>query len=105
MDPETHNPKPRRTWCDGVLIAAFLVLLWAPMVDMLLHLDRSPASGENRLPARRPRLRELQSGPLQKFLANSEAYFNDHFGFRNKLIHYFQRGKFVLYHDHDVHVL
>jgi hypothetical protein len=70
---------------------------------MFFHLDGSRAPGENRLPAPRPQLRELRAGHWRQFLAGSEAYFNDHFGFRNKLIRWFQNWKIGIYHDRSVY--
>ena len=103
MNPATDGHLSRRAWADWLVIAVFLVLLWAPTVDKIFHLDGSRAPGENRLPARRPELRELRPGQVQKFLADGEAYFNDHFGFRNKLIRWFQNWRISLYHDRTVY--
>jgi hypothetical protein len=93
---------PRRTWSDWIVIAIFLLLLWAPMADKFFHFDRARTAGENRLPAPRPQLRELRAGQVPKFLAASEAYFNDHFGFRSQLIGWFQSWKLAVYHDRGV---
>ena len=103
MHPATNSIRPRGSWADWILIAVFLLLLWAPMADKIFHLDHSRVPGENRLPARRPQLRELRSGQVQQFLAAGEAYFNDHFGFRKKLIRWFQNWKLGFYHDRSVY--
>ena len=103
MKPATDSARLPRSWADWILIAVFLLLLWAPTVDFFLNLDHSRAPGENRLPARQPQLSELRSGEMKKFLAASEAYFNDHFGFRKKLIRWFQNWKIGLYHDRSVY--
>jgi hypothetical protein len=103
MNPASEIPSSGRVWADRILVVVFLSLLWAPTADKLFHLDGSRAPGENRLPARQPEVRELASSHLQKCLADSEAYFNDHFGFRNKLIRWFQNWKLGLYHDRSVY--
>ena len=103
MKPATVNAGQRRAWATGLLIAVFLLLLWAPTADKIFHLDSSRAVAENRLPAQPPDLGELRAGNVQKFLAAGEAYFNDHFGFRKKLIRWFQNWKLGLYHDRTVY--
>jgi hypothetical protein len=87
---------------DWLLIAAFLVLLWAPTLDKLLRLDHAPEPKENRVLARRPPISELRFGRLQGFLAASEAYFNDHFGFRNRLIAWDQIWRVGVYQPGDL---
>jgi alginate O-acetyltransferase complex protein AlgJ len=103
MKPATVINGPRRAWATYLLIATFLLLLWAPTADKLFHLDGSRAAGENRLPASPPDVGELRAGNVQKFLAAGEAYFNDHFGFRKKLIRWFQNWKLGIYHDRTVY--
>lgn len=97
------NPNPRRAGFDYFLIAVFLLLLGAPALDKIFHLDQSRAAGENRLPAPPPDVAELRDGHMQKYLAAGEAYFNDHFGFRNQMIRWFQNWKLGLFHDRSVY--
>ncbi len=85
-----------------MLIAVFVVLLWIPTLDTFLKIDRSPAPGENRLLAKFPATPHASFGEVQKFMGGLELYFNDHFGFRKKLIRWFQSWKFGLYHDRSV---
>jgi len=103
MNTANASEGPRRAWATYLLIAVFLVLLWAPTFDAIFHVDGSRAAGENRLPAGPPDVRELRAGHVQKFIAASEAYFNDHFGFRKKLIRLFQNWKLGLFHDRSVY--
>src|ERR1035437_1857356 len=103
MKTATVNERPRRAWATCLLIAVFLLLLWAPTADEIFHLDGSRAAAENRLPAKPPDVGELRAGNVQKFLAAGEAYFNDHFGFRKKLIRWFQNWKLGIYHDRTVY--
>lgn len=97
------NPGPRRAGFDYFLIAVFLLLLAAPALDKIFHLDHSRAAGENRLPAPPPDTAELRAGHVQKYLAGGEAYFSDHFGFRNQMIRWFQNWKLGLFHDRSVY--
>ena len=70
---------------DGCLIVLFCVVLVLPTLDWVFHLDRSPTPNENRAPAPFPAWDD-SSGNLQAFLSGLEAWFNDHFGFRKKLV-------------------
>lgn len=81
-------------WLDRLVIAAFLVALAAPSVDLLVrpHSARGPELYELRYAASRPAF----DGSLASFTAYPEAfnaYFDDHFGLRDKLI----RGHSILY--------
>ncbi len=40
---------------------------------------------------------------MQKFLSAGESYFNDHFGFRNRLIRWFKKWKITLFNDGSVY--
>jgi len=103
MNPATDHTPPRRGWADWMVIAAFALLLWAPTLDSFIGLDHSRPPGENRLPAPPPRLAQLNFAGLKQFLAGTDAYFNDHFGFRKKLIRWFQNWKLGLFHDRTVY--
>lgn len=103
MKTATVHQRVRRPWAEYFLVAIFLLLVWAPTADKIFHLDGSRVAGENRLPAPRPDPAELRAGNVQKFLAAGETYFNDHFGFRNQLIRWFQNWKLGLYHDRSVY--
>ena len=94
QDNPAKSTAPR--WAELSLIVLFLTFLWAPTLDTLLHLDRSTLPKENRLPAPFP---EWQSGSrgLKNFLAGLNAYFNDHFGWRNRLIHWHRRLQLGLF--------
>jgi alginate O-acetyltransferase complex protein AlgJ len=103
MTPAPVPTPPRRVWIDRLLIAVFFLLLWVPTADMIFHVDPSRQAGENRLPAPPPNTADLRAGEVQKFLAASEAWFGDHFGFRNLLIRWFQNWKLGLFHDRTVY--
>lgn len=87
----------RFAWLDGLLIIVFAILLWMPTVDYFVHVDRAQAPDENRLPAPSPRLGRLDVAGARTFLAGTEAYFNDHFGFRRQLIRWNHQWKDRLY--------
>jgi hypothetical protein len=70
---------------DAMLIATFCGILWLPTADNLLHLDHSSAFNEKRPPATFPAFRPGLAG-MQGYVQGLEAYFNDHFGWRKKLI-------------------
>jgi hypothetical protein len=68
-----------------VIAALFAVLIWLPAVDSFLHLDKAPVSNENRSMAKFPKFQSYPEN-LRGYVADLERYFNDHFGFRNRLI-------------------
>lgn len=74
----------------------FLVMLWLPTLDTVFHLDHSTLPRENRALARFPELKPGLEG-LKKFIAGLDAYFNDHFGWRNRLIHLQRRLELGLF--------
>jgi len=103
MNRVTENQPSRRAWADWILIAGFLVLLWAPTLDSFFNLDHSRQSGENRLPAPFPQWHDASPGESRKYLAGLDDYFSDHFGFRRQLIRWFQNWKIGLFHDRSVY--
>jgi hypothetical protein len=79
------HPPPKPRWPDYVLIGLFFGVLSLPLLDGAFHFDPTKPQSENRLLANCPpppvRLQDVK-----KYLADWEAFFNDHFGFRNCLI-------------------
>lgn len=70
---------------DIILIALFALLIYLPFADMFFGFDRTPAPMEKRKYADKPEL----TWEWKTFLSLPrmyEAYFNDHFGYRNWLI-------------------
>ena len=102
MEPVSNGHKHRILWHEWLLIVVIAALLWLPTVDYFTGIDRTQAPGENRLPTPKPRLARFNLASTQEFLATSENYFNDHFGFRKRLIRWFQQWKMRLYHDQSV---
>jgi alginate O-acetyltransferase complex protein AlgJ len=90
---------PRKSWADWLVIAIFGVLLWLPTVDFFTGIDLTRPANENRLPAPAPHLTHPILSGLQNYIAGSELYFNDHFGFRKRLIRWYHQWKTRLFHD------
>lgn len=80
-----------------LLIVSFLLILWLPCVDSWLHLDRTPRVNENRTFAKQPQFAGVKE--LKRYLAGTEAYFNDHFGFRKALVAWNNRWKHKWFHE------
>jgi alginate O-acetyltransferase complex protein AlgJ len=87
MTTSPPDESPGIRWAKIFLVTIFMVLLWLPTLDTFFHLDQSPAFNEKRLPATWPQRKPGLAG-LQQYSGGLEAYFNDHFGFRNQLIHW-----------------
>lgn len=96
-------PKSSRRWVSGTTIAVFLALLALPTVDFFSGIDVTRPADENRLPAPKPQLTAWSFSGVRNFLSGAEAYFNDHFGFRKRLIRWCQQWKSRLYHDESGH--
>ena len=69
------------------LIAVFVVLISLPLAGLILGFDRAFVLEENRNLAPRPELK-LDRAALAALPGRFEAYFNDHFGFRKRLIYW-----------------
>ena len=74
------------------LIVAFIALLWLPTLDGLFHWDQTPQLNEKRALARFPAMQPGLSG-LRSFVSGVEAFYNDHFGFRKRLVYWGQRWR------------
>jgi hypothetical protein len=103
MNRVNDSQPSRRARADWVLIAAFLVLLWMPTLDIFFNLDHSRQPGENRLPASFPKWQAAGLAGAQKYIVGLDDYFSDHFGFRKQLIRWFQNWKIGLFHDRSVY--
>ena len=103
MQPQPKPVKPGRSQADLILIGVFWLLLWAPSLDTVFRVDHSRQPGENRLPAQFPIWDHVHPAAVQRYLTGLDNYFADHFGFRNKLIRWFQNLKISLFHDRSVY--
>ena len=75
------------------LVVIFFALLWLPLADNALHLDRSRPSDENRSLSPAPRL-EMTEQALKEFPRSFGAFYDDRFGFRNFLVRQFHTVNF-----------
>lgn len=84
------------------MIAAFFGLLWLPTLDTFFHWDKAPEPNENRAPARFPQFESSLAG-TRNFFSGLEAYYNDHFGFRKRLIRWGHKWKRYAFNDRSAH--
>ena len=68
-----------------LLVPLFFVGLWTPLLENVGKVDPTPRPHERRNPASKPAL-ALGWQALDAYPKAFEAYYNDHFGFRNSLI-------------------
>jgi hypothetical protein len=76
------------------LSLVFVTSIALPLAGMILGLDSAYVLAENRSLASRPALQLTRAG-LAAFPPGFEAYFNDQFGFRKRLIHWLNTLKVV----------
>ena len=88
-----NNGTPMTRYAQIALVAIFFAILWLPLADNLLHLDRSHPSEENRTLAPPPRMDDTAQA-LKEFPQSFGAYYDDHFGFRNFLVRQFHTVNF-----------
>ena len=96
-------PQKKRRWPGRVVSFFFFALLWLPVIDCFTGLDVARPPDENRLPAPRPQWAGWNFSGAQQFMAQAEAYFNDHFGFRKRLIRLSHQWKSGLFRDESGH--
>jgi hypothetical protein len=87
-----------RNRLQWAVIASFLGLLWLPTLDSFFHWDKAPTPDENRLPAKFPAFNQRLDG-IRDFVAGLESYYNDHFGFRKRLIRWNNHWKHELFRE------
>ena len=78
-----HKTKVSRS--DVLLIGFFLIAITLPLVAKLVRTDRAISATENRRLAKFPKL-DWKSKTLEAFPGAFERYYNDQFGFRDRLI-------------------
>jgi alginate O-acetyltransferase complex protein AlgJ len=96
MSSQSSTKRLQAFW-DTLTIIVFLGLLWLPTLDHFFKLDHAEAPGENRLPAKWPAFKGL--GQSRDFITGVESYFNDHFGFRKRLVRLHNHWKVQLFRD------
>ena len=67
-------------------MAAFFLFLWLPTMDMLFYQDKVPEVNEKRRLANFPAPSSQELQGMRHFVTCLESYYNDHFGFRKRLI-------------------
>ncbi len=77
---------------DRTLIAVFVIMICLPLLGLVLGLDRGFVLEENRNLAVWPVLK-LDRATLAALSSRFEVYFNDHFGFRKRLIYWLAIAK------------
>jgi alginate O-acetyltransferase complex protein AlgJ len=88
------KPATPASWQSLALNGVFLIAIALPLAGMLLGLDSAFVLVENRVLAPRPELKPGRAS-LAEFPAGFEAYFNDQFGFRKRMIHWLNIIKVV----------
>src|SRR5438309_1005937 len=88
----TEGTAPLPRWANIALIAVFISSIVLPLGGMLLNLDSSFVLQENRILTSRPRI-TLERKALAELPTKFESYFNDQFGFRQRLIHWLSISK------------
>lgn len=86
-----------RAFWETLLILVFLGLILLPAADTFFGLDHAPIVLENRAPAKWPEFEGLRDS--RSFMAGVENYFNDHFGFRKRLVRWNNHWKGQLFHE------
>lgn len=85
----------KKGWGFSLLLPViFTCLLLLPTVDTCFHVDRAPIPNEQRQLAVFPHFQGLSQ--IKPFIAGVESYFNDHFGYRKRLIRTNNRWKLKL---------
>ena len=76
---------------DWVIIVLFLTILTLPLITWLLGKDADYSINEKRSLKPLPSLSLIKDESVTRFTRNFDAYFGDHFGFREWLIHRYHR--------------
>ena len=97
-EPVVVEPK-RLVWGDFFLLWLFIALLWLPTLDFFTGIDVTMPPGENRMPAPKPHFEGKSMAGIQQSAVATENYFNDHFGFRKRLIRWCLQWKARMYSD------
>ena len=94
MNFEAKSRRAGAIW-ELLTILFFLGLIWLPTLDHFFKLDHARMPNENRLPAVWPKFKGI--GQSRDFITGVENYFNDHFGFRKRLIRWNNYWKHQLF--------
>ena len=94
MNPEIKTTRGKALW-NWLTILFFLGLIWLPTFDHFFKLDHARTPNENRAPASWPKYKGVADS--RDFITGIESYFNDHFGFRKRLIRWNNHWKSQLF--------
>jgi hypothetical protein len=83
---------------EGLMIAIFFMLIWMPLADSFLGLDKAQPIYENHPTAPFPQL-QIRWGGAHDFFSGLEAYYRDHFGYRKQLVTWDRSWKLKLFKD------
>jgi alginate O-acetyltransferase complex protein AlgJ len=95
VNPNTAITKPTGRG-NSLLVALFMILLWLPTLDEVFHLDRALAYNEKRLLADLPSF-EFGLDGLKHSIEALQTCFNDHFGFRLRLLRWYNQANYRLF--------
>jgi alginate O-acetyltransferase complex protein AlgJ len=88
----------RRSVVTIVFLLAFFVFLWLPTLDVFFYQDQVPQVNEQRVLAPFP-VRGSGISGMRNFITGLEGYFNDHFGFRKRLIYWGERWRLSWFNE------
>ncbi len=88
--------KTTRRALNAALVVVFLVVLFLPWVDSLLHFDPMPAPEEKRTPAPRPAW-TWAADSIRAYPKAFDEFYKDHFGLRNLLLYVHKMAKFKIF--------
>lgn len=97
------SPEAIRFTKGLVVCALFGLLIWLPALDSAFHLDHAPIPNEKRQPAPFPEFRGLTQS--RDFLSGLTAWFDDHFGYRRRLVRANNHWKHQLFGASEKEVL
>ena len=97
MTTSSPSTRPTGSRINLVLIVVFIGLLWLPLLDTVFHLDSAPAVNENREAAPKPIFTGWSE--TKEFFQGSERYYDDHFGFRKRLVRWHSGWKEKAFHE------
>jgi hypothetical protein len=97
------SPEAIRFSKGVILCALFGLLICLPSFDAVFQLDNAPIPNEKRQPAPFPEFRT--SAQVRDFVGGLTAWFDDHFGFRRRLVRTNNHWKHQLFGTNEKEVL
>ena len=97
MSPRPHPIKASRA-ASIALILLFIAMINLPLLDSIFNLDQTSQVNENRMLAKFPTY-HIGFNDVRGYVSNLESYYNDHFGFRKRLIYWGHTWKREWFND------